>query len=118
MENILPRNRGINDRLFQQIELLLADLESNSIDITFPQRLNALIAIGRIQIMFANLRKYELFYDHSDSGAKVREYSSAFVDAASSGSRRRKKLAGPSAADILELDDFGNSADDDPDGAS
>lgn len=104
---------SINDRLTHQIEILLDQMETGELDITFPQRLNALIAIGRIQVMFATLKKVAHYYEQSDTGgAKIREYSSAF-DKTAAGARRREAV--PRSADILELGDFGG-ADDDSDG--
>jgi hypothetical protein len=87
----------------------LDDLESADRDetMTMPQRIAALIAVGRVQIMFANLRK-SAFNDGS-VGSQVRKYAAAFArpHAVSGG----KDHAGPSGAG------FGDEDDGDPDAA-
>lgn len=67
----------VNARLYRQIARLLDQLEEADKDITMPQRINALIAVGRIQIMFATLRKREAD-DPRTAGSTVRRYSAAF----------------------------------------
>lgn len=67
----------VNARLYRQIARLLDQLEEADKDITMPQRINALIAVGRIQIMFATLRKREQD-DPRTAGSTVRRYSAAF----------------------------------------
>jgi hypothetical protein len=44
---------------------------------TMPQRISALIAVGRVQIMFANLRKNS--FNDGSIGSAVRKYSAAFA---------------------------------------
>ena len=85
-----PRN--INDRLYKQIGRLLDDLEGDDRDdkMTTPQRISALIAVGRILTIFASLRKGD--YDYGNSGSAVRKYAAAFArpDAARGGKGRSR----------------------------
>jgi hypothetical protein len=99
----------VNARLYRQIARLLDDLESADRDgmMTMPQRIAALIAVGRVQIMFANLRK-NAFNDGS-VGSAVRKYSAAF--ARPHAARGGKDHAGPGGAG------FGDDDDGDPDAA-
>jgi len=105
-----PHN--VNGRLYDQIALLLDDMEGMDRDdtMTFPQRLNAIIAIGRVQIMFANLRKAEA-RDPGSAGSKVRTYANAFRQTANAASRR---TGGRGAANIVELDTGSDPDDGDP----
>lgn len=68
----------INARLYKQIGKLLDDMERADRDelMTMPQRVSALIAVGRIQKMFQDLRKGDLTYG---AGSAVRKYASAFA---------------------------------------
>src|SRR5580698_442366 len=52
---------------------------------TTPQRISALIAVGRILTIFATLRKSD--FDYGNSGSAVRKYAAAFArpDAARGG---------------------------------
>ena len=81
----------VNARLYRQIARLLDEMESADMNetMTFPQRISALIAIGRIQKIFVDLRKGD--YDGS-AGSKIREYASAFAtpDAARGGKNRTR----------------------------
>jgi hypothetical protein len=99
----------INGRLYKQIGRLLDDLESADRDelMTMPQRIQSLIAVGRILTIFATLRKGD--YDYGNSGSAVRKYAAAFArpDAARGGK------AGSRSANIVEFDRDG---DDDGDG--
>jgi hypothetical protein len=69
----------INGRLYKQIGRLLDDLESADRDekMTMPQRIQSLIAVGRILTIFATLRKGD--YDYGNSGSAVRKYAAAFA---------------------------------------
>ena len=88
-----PANPGdplnINARLYGQIGRLLDDLESDDRDdvMTTPQRISALIAVGRILTIFASLKKAD--YEHGNTGSAVRKYAAAFArpDAARGGTR-------------------------------
>ena len=98
----VPDPLDINQRLYKQIGVLLDDLETGSIEITVPQRIGALIAIGRILVMFKGLRKEN---DAFGAGSAVRKYATAFAANAA-----RRGAASPGAADDpdtgLDPDDF------------
>jgi hypothetical protein len=98
----IPDPLNINQRLYRQIGALLDDLEDpNNVEgITVPQRINSLIAIGRILVMFKGLRK-EL--DTAGSGSAVRKYSQAF---AANAARRGAGGAAVPADTGLDPDDF------------
>ena len=81
-----PHN--INARLQNQVAQLLTQLEEGE-HITLRERVQALVAIGRVQIMFVGLRKEKA--DEPDRGSAVRKYASAF---AANDARRRKAGAG------------------------
>jgi hypothetical protein len=99
---------NVNQRLYGQIGKLLDDLEAADRDdkMTMPQRISALIAIGRIQTIFQGLRKGE--YDGS-AGSTVRKYAAAFAKPAAA--RVGKDNPRP-AANIVRFDSGG---DDDSD---
>lgn len=116
VSNSDPRN--VNARLYEQIARLLDDMEAADAAelMTFPQRINALIAVGRVQIMFAGLRKADA-RDHGTAGSTVRKYAAAFKspDAA----RRRTSNAGSDAGDDATVVRLANTGADDsgPDAA-
>lgn len=89
---------NINSRLYKQLGRLLDELEKWDETLTIPQRINALIAIGRIQVMFVGLRKEK--NDPGREGSSVRKYARAFQNAA----HKRTPDAGPT----------GPGPDDDP----
>ena len=99
----------INRRLYLQLGKLLDDMEAADADerMTMPQRINALIAIGRVQVLFNTIRKGSV--DGGYSGSSVRKYSAAFArpDAA-----RGRKGAPRSTANVVPFDSGG---DDEPD---
>ena len=70
---------NINSRLYGQIGKLLDDLEADDRDdkMTTPQRISALIAVGRILTIFAALKKQD--YDYGNTGSAVRKYAAAFA---------------------------------------
>jgi hypothetical protein len=94
----------INGRLYKQIGRLIDDLESADRDeiMTTPQRISALIAVGRILTIFAALKKSD--YDYGNSGSAVRKYAAAFArpDAASG------RKAGSRSSNIVEFDRDGD----------
>ena len=87
--------KSINQRLYNQLARLLDYLESADRDgmMTMPQRINALIAIGRLQVMFVGLRKEPR--DPGREGRAVRKYAKAF---AADATGRRKAASGPAEA--------------------
>jgi hypothetical protein len=90
----------INERLYKQIGRLLDDLESADRDevMTTPQRISALIAVGRILTIFASLKKQD--YDYGNTGSAVRKYAAAFArpDAARGGK------GGSRSANVVDFD--------------
>ena len=90
----------INGRLYAQIGKLLDDLESADRDeiMTMPQRVQSLIAVGRILTIFASLKKAD--YDYGNSGSAVRKYAAAFArpDAARGGK------GAPRSTNVVEFD--------------
>lgn len=105
----------VNERLYKQIARLLDQLEKNDSEITIPQRINALIAVGRVQIMFSTLRKATARdRDDANAGSEVRKFEQAF---ARTNAARRRTGNGPGAtAAALQpgepYDDFGESVGD------
>jgi hypothetical protein len=93
----------INSRLYNQIARLLDDLEAKDAKqrLDIKERIAALIAVGRIQIMFVNLRKENI--SGAGSGSAVRKYSKAFkANAAGRGAKGGRRTAAAQLAD----DDF------------
>jgi hypothetical protein len=82
---------NINERLYKQLGKLLDDMEAADLEerMTMPQRIAALIAVGRVQKMFVDLRKGEFDVGR---GSAIDRYAQAFspTDAA----RRRASGAG------------------------
>lgn len=106
---------NVNARLYAQIARLLDQLEDgdNRSEITIPQRINALIAVGRIQIMFANLKK-ALANDPIDAGSAVRRYAAAFAKPhAARGGKAHVRLASVTDDDDGS-DDSGFDPESDP----
>jgi hypothetical protein len=101
----------INGRLYMQIGKLLDDLESADRDelMTMPQRIQSLIAVGRILTIFAALKKND--YDYGNTGSAVRKYAAAFArpDAARGGKSHAR------SANVVDFDPGGG--DDEPDDA-
>lgn len=89
----------LNGRLYRQLGRLLDDMEAADRDdrMTMPQRIQALIAVGRVQKMFQDLRKGDM---NAGAGTTVAKYAAAFktTDAVGRGSNN----AGPS--NIIEFD--------------
>jgi hypothetical protein len=76
---------NVNARLYHQLDRLLDQLETGE-HITLRERVQALIAVGRLQVMFLGLRKEKNPDDAAAAGSAVRKYSKAFTHA----SGRRK----------------------------
>lgn len=99
---------NVNERLYGQIGRLLDDLESADRDniMTMPQRISALIAVGRILTIFAALRKN----DHDGyAGSTVRKYAKAFAKPAATGSGKGHSRP----ANVVSFDNFGGDDDGD-----
>jgi hypothetical protein len=84
----------LNERLYAQLARLLDDMEAADRDetMTFPQRISALIAVARVQKMFADLRKGD--FNDGSAGSEIRRYSQAFARQGSHGSGIREADAG------------------------
>lgn len=93
----------INVRLYRQVAALLDDLEAADLEerMTIPQRISALIAIGRIQIMFNTLRKGA--FDAGYAGSAVRKYATAFSKA----NAARGRAGDARSANVVEFDGAG-----------
>jgi hypothetical protein len=78
---------NINGRLYNQIGKLLDDLEREDREevMTTPQRISALIAVGRILTIFASLKKAD--YENGNTGSAVRKYAAAFARPDATGGR-------------------------------
>jgi len=84
-----PKN--INSRLYNQVHLMLEQLEGDEEKITLKERIAALIAVARIQTVFVALRK-EKTGDDAIVGSKVRKYAGSFK---TNDARGRKTGTGP-----------------------
>lgn len=98
----------VNARLYRQIARLLDEMESADMNdtMTFPQRISALIAIGRIQKIFVDLRKGD--YDGS-AGSEIRKYAAAFAKPHATGGGKNR-----SRPPTLVKFDRGGDGDDGP----
>lgn len=101
--NLDPLN--VNVRLYNQVSEILHELEHGP-NITLKERVTALVAIGRIQVLFTTLRKEKL--SDPGTGSTIRKYAAAFK---ANDARGRKKIAGAVAA--LAVADESESAIDD-----
>ena len=99
----------VNQRLYRQIARLLDDIEAADRDdrMTMPQRISALIAVGRIQVLFANLRKASI--NDGSSGSQVRKYAAAFSSRPHDSSLRASNAG---SGGFSERDDDGDDGDD------
>jgi hypothetical protein len=103
----------VNKRLYQQVSALLTQLEEREsrAKITMRERIAALIAVGRLQQVFAALRKAN---PHDPNrGAQVRKYATAF----SNEPRRRAAGARPADGTEPEPNDWFERDDVSPDDA-
>lgn len=101
--NLDPLN--VNVRLYNQVSEILHELEHGP-NITLKERITALVAIGRIQVLFTTLRKERI--SDPGTGSTIRKYAAAFK---ANDARGRKKIAGAVAA--LAVADESESAIDD-----
>lgn len=90
----------INSRLYRQVSELLKQLEDKDEDITIRERIAALVAIGRLQQVFAALRKAAP--SDQNRGSTVKKYATAFSNAAGG----RDTHAGPCAWSDSEPGDW------------
>lgn len=92
-----PHN--INSRLQNQVAALLTQLEEGE-HVTMRERVQALVAIARIQLAFMGLRKEKT--DEPERGSAVRKYAAAFE---ANDARRRKAGAGPAPGSLEAVRD-------------
>ena len=101
--------KSINSRLYNQVHLMLEQLEDDDQKITLKERIAALIAVARIQTVFVALRK-EKTVDNAIVGSKVRQYAGSFK---ANDARKRKAGARPAPEpDELPDDIWGDDEDD------
>jgi hypothetical protein len=81
----------VNERLYKQVSKLLDDMERPNNELTVRERLAAVIAIGRLQVIFMGLRKEVT--DDAGTGSSVRKYSAAFKNAARRGKKGTRSTA-------------------------
>lgn len=93
----------LNGRLYRQLGKLLDDMEAADRDdrMSMPQRIQGLVAIARVQVVFANLRKLA---NNEPGGSEVRRYAAAFK--APYGARRRETSSG--GPELVDLDSDGD----------
>jgi hypothetical protein len=104
-----PQN--VNARLYRQLTILLDQMERQELTMTFSQRLSALIAVGRIQIMFMSLRKEG---KDDDAGTAARAAAEAFrANAAGRRTAVPRSNRRDSAADASLLAAISGDEDDD-----
>ena len=103
----------INARLYQQLGRLLDDMEAADRDetMTFPQRIQALIAVGRVQKIFIDLRKGDL---NVNAGSAVAKYAAAFASPNAASGRASNPRR---SATVIQFDSGSDDADDDNDDA-
>ena len=110
----LSRNldpKSINSRLYNQVDALLTQLEEGE-HITLKERIAALIAVGRMQVIFMGLRK-ETADDDGERGSTVRKYAGAFK---ADDPRERKTRPRPGPSPNADDDDLSDLIDDDREG--
>ena len=112
MPNLDPKN--INARLYNQVSHLLDQLETGD-TVTLKERIAALVAIGRIQTIFLNLR-LKGDKDEPAEGSSIRKYTTAFQ---AHDTRRRKAVARAAATELDDpgVDDLLGDDDEDRDSA-
>lgn len=100
----------VNQRLYRQIARLLDDLEDadNKLRVTLPQRISAMIAIGRIQVIFKGLRAES--HEPDNVGSAVKRYARTFKKNAARG---RTAYSGRRRAQVVDIDDADAGDDDD-----
>jgi hypothetical protein len=89
----------LKGRLYKQLGRLLDDMEAADAEekMTMPQRIQALVALGRVQKMFLDLRKGEL---NAGAGSTVNRYAAAFTSSDAVGGRNPQRYP----ANVIELD--------------
>lgn len=104
---------SVNARLYRQVSELLLQLETNR-HVTLRERVQALVAIGRIQVLFVGLRKEKGADD--TAGSTVRKYAGAFKNDAGRRAARSRRSEPEPPTDWFERPEY--SDDDEPDDAA
>jgi hypothetical protein len=99
---------NVNGRLYEACSKVLDEIKSDR-DLTVRDRIAAITAVGRVQVMFMGLRKES--GNDADAGSAVRKYAKAF-DA--TGKRKEGTRPSPAADDDAEY----SFADDESDSAA
>jgi len=99
----------VNRRLYHQVSALLSQIEERDSGekLTMRERVQALIAIGRLQQIFVAMRKGG--NDAGGTGSTVKKYAAAFSNAADRGVGNARDRSEPEPDDWFEPGD-----DDDP----
>ena len=107
--NISSDPLDLNGRLYKQLGKLLDDMESADRDdrMTMPQRISALIAVARVQVLFNTIRKGSI--DDGTAGSTVRKYAAAFAQPAAA----RGGKGNPRSGTVIQFDSGGDDDDDD-----
>ena len=105
---------NINARLYKQLGKLLDDMERADRDdtMTFPQRISALIAVGRVQKIFVDLKKGD--FNDGFAGSTIRKYATAFASPHAARSRK----TGGRASSVVQFDSGDGDGDDGGDDAA
>lgn len=101
---------NLSARLYRQVGVLLTQLEAEdaNLKVTMRERVQALVAIGRLQQIFAALRKG--LPENERTGSSVRKYATAF--SADAGGRRAASARGDGGGGAEpEPDDWFEHAD-------
>jgi len=101
---------NINQRLYKQLGRMLDQLEAEDCTITVRERIAALVAIGRIQVIFMGLRKEDAD-EPSARGSTVTKYARTFKTNAARG-RAKSARRGAAAAAVVEFDRTDDEDDD------
>jgi len=83
---------NVNGRLYEACSQLLDELRNDD-ELSIRDRIAAITAVGRCQVMFMGLRKEGK--GGGDAGSAVRKYAAAFTQNASGGGKARTRAAEP-----------------------
>jgi hypothetical protein len=98
---------NVNARLYAQLGKMLDQLEEEDSTITLRERIAALIAVGRLQVIFKGLRSEDR--GAYNVGTTVNRYSNVF---AKNASRGRAPNRGGAAAAVVQFDRHDDEDDD------
>lgn len=103
----------ITPRLYSQLGRLLDDMEAADRDekMTMPQRISAMIALGRVMKMMQDLMKSQ---SYAGAGSTVNKYAAAFASPDAVGGRvANARPSAPVEPDRSEPDDWDDDERDD-----